>query len=340
MRLLASLALVAAAATGDAKKEAWFAFRAGEQGDKEAIPRLVASLKNEPDARPWILDALIRLEAEVPAEGVAEFSKQFREQTLVLLARDPKENEEHLASIAEGANQGTLYLHWVTACNLLAAQKSKRLAAPLLRDLELNVEILVRDPDQSEGRPRVSCTSTFNRLFGAADRQWPPAPWYEFTDQQGGGAVPFACGRKTVFFVRRIAEPEADGSTVRDEPQALVEALRSLQTPYVEMDRRHGDRVAYLEDLLGIEPGKLGLEAEALDEITWRGVENYRSDTAAVRGRIDKTYGDVLTSLAVRRLLDSQDVPAAPRVTIEVIDRRKDKSVALPALEGVTAKPD
>jgi HEAT repeat protein len=79
VRRLALFALAAAAAAGDAKEEAWFAFRAGEQGEKEAVPKLVEALKDgDPRARRWVLDALTRLEGEVPAEGVRGSSRTSR----------------------------------------------------------------------------------------------------------------------------------------------------------------------------------------------------------------------------------------------------------------------
>lgn len=329
MRLLALLALAAAAAAGDAKEEAWFAFRAGAQGDKTAVPRLVEALGKEPAAHRWILDALIRLEAEVPAEGVAPLFEQFPEETLILLARDPKGNEEHLAAVAEASLGDGRYVHWIAACNLLAAQKSKRLAGPLLRDLQLWLEIRVTDPGWGGGGGlgrwggggKVS-----SRIGGDRDPQWPPVPAYALLQEQKDGAVPLAPGRRTVFFARHeIQRGERDPGWSR---------------PAVPSSRRQEQRVDYLADLLGVEPKELGFRARDARTVVWRGAEGYPADVAAVRESVEGAFSDAVRKLVERKLLDPQEAPKAPRLKVGVRDSRTDKSVPLPPLEGVVAIPE
>jgi hypothetical protein len=324
MRALVLLAFAAAAA-GDAREEAWFAFRAAELGNKEAVPRLVEALGKEPGARRWILDALIRLEGEVPAEGVEGLFEEFPAETLILLSRDPEKNEQRLAAIAEMATKNRHYLHWVAACNLLVARKSKSLAAPLLRDLELRLDVRVTDPDVRVGKGN-SRMRFAGLVRGSCDPQCPPTPRYALTLEQGKGAVPVALGRRTVFFVRSLPQPDEHGF-VGSDPRSIS-------------GMRDEVRLEYLAELLGVEPSNLGLIADGLVSVPWRGVEAYAGEIAAARARVEAAHRDLVAKLVERKLLNPRDAPRAPQVKVTVTDQRTDKSVALPALEGVEMKSD
>jgi hypothetical protein len=186
----------------------------------------------------------------------------------------------------------------------------------------VRLKIWVVDPNHMGGRGGRSRGPFVKTDHGATDPQWPPVPVYELTDLQGGGAVPLASGRPTVFRVRRVVQPGEHRGSTRLAGRA----------------RRNEQRVFYLADLLGVERWKLGFSGDDLRTVTRRGPQTYPGDVAAARERVEAAYRDVVAKLVERELLDPQKAPQAPRLKVEVVDRRSDKSVALPPLEGVETR--
>jgi hypothetical protein len=142
--------VLAALRSEDPKDAAWGAHLAGREGLRDAVPLLLDLLRPRPErtAEEWgftdraVLDALIRLEAKVPAGLLGDRLPGHRRGTslaLILVARQPVENRAlllHLFDRWTSKKKEDLYIGGLLVGNLLAAQRAPGFARRLLEEIE------------------------------------------------------------------------------------------------------------------------------------------------------------------------------------------------------------
>jgi len=286
--------------------EAWEAFRAGEQGRAEAIPALRKMLRS-PDQRVSraALDSLVRLQAEVPWNELQPLWTRHRAPVLILLARHPEKHGATLVSLLDDMRQ----LQWQAACNVLAPRKTAGLALHLLKTLELRLDLVVVTPGTLAG-VGLGGGSIAGRACGrmVVPEGWPPVARYDLTTREARGAVPFARGASTVFYVRKVYGPGTHGIGTRTE--------HSDRNPL---------RLAYLEQLLGRDTGlKLATRAS----IDFTDGDTYVRDALKARDDLARDFD----KLAAALLKPAKAEPLKARIKIQVHDLRHQKKPALPTL--------
>jgi hypothetical protein len=311
------------------RERAWGAYLSGSYGAKEHAPLLVGLLEDQAlAAGGWeesvvlqaALDALIRLDAEVPAEVLRALPQQFADEVLILLARSPEKNQDALleifAGLDDGAHSGG---RWLTAGNLLAVSKARGFAARLLGGLKVEAFVTVLDGDISHGSGSgyggggCGCGAAFQQNTG-----FPPVGYYGLTGDGSRGAVVVAPGRRPAFYLRSLNQGGRSCYLV-PPPADIV-------------------RVEYLAALLDTTEGALGFDARPSFTVVCKETRQCRRELAGVRGRIGQSYAAVVGSLVGKGLLDGvADAPASPPMTFTLYDERSRKTFPLPdKLKGVT----
>ena len=312
------------------RERAWGAHMAGRHGLKSLAPELVRLLSDptlgdgpeEWHVRQAALDALIRLDAEVPAEALRALPQAFADEVLILLARSPGESQaallEMFAGQEEGGGGGVL---WLAAGNLLAAAKARGFAARLLGGLKVEAAVTVLDPgDDSHGigggygYGSGGCGAGFD----PPPAGFPPVGYYSLTAEEQRGAVVVAPGRRSVFYLRAAGRGGCGHFSVQYDGDVA--------------------RVEYLAGLLDTSEAELDLDARPSFTVVCRDAGQCRRELAGVRGRVRQSYGALVARLLEKGLLDGAgDAPASPPMTFTLYDERRRKDFPLPdTLKGVT----
>jgi hypothetical protein len=302
--------------------QAWGAYLAGERCDGAAIPalrrllaaRLADESRHDRVVRRTVLDALIRLEADVPWEELEVLPRSHGTEVLVLLARRPRANR---AALLELFDRPLSQRQWLAVGNLLAAQRAPGFAARLLERLETVLRITVVEPEQ------CSVGGGSRRILGGSgdavlrvEEGWPPVARYFLLERCRPGARPLAPGRRPIWVIRVEA---------KQGPRGFGDQHRRYD--------RHVLRLEYLAQLLGREPDRAGLERETSTRIVWEDPRDFVREALTARGDIVARHRRVVRELLNGGLLTAEEASALePRIVLRVEDRRELKVPALPSL--------
>lgn len=310
----------------DNRERAWGAFLIGAHGSKQHAPLLVGLLENpglaadgweEGVVRQAVLDALIRLDAEVPAERLLPLYESSPDEVIILLARAPKQHARELLGLFQ---EEAADARWAAVGNLLTEARAKGFAARLLAGLRHTASVYVYDREEERGYNGggghgvgAGCGAILNVPEG-----FPPVGYYSLSTTEARGAVVFAPGRHTVFYVRR---PAPDG-------------CRGRSDGWVERDDR---RVEYLAEMLGTTEEELGLEPRSFHEVICKNERQCGRALAALRDGIAGVHARAVERLLAAELLDPEEAARLkPDIAFKINDSRDGRSFPLPSkLEGV-----
>ena len=308
------------------RERAWGAYLAGAHGLKEQAP-LISGLLEEPDAaaggweqsvvRQAALDALIRLDAEVPAASLLPHYQSSPDEVIILLARSPQVTWQALLSIFA---EEMPTRHWLAVGNLLAGARAPGFAARLLEGLKVEAAVYVfsREGDHDVGGGRNGGCGCGCGSGGGDDGGFPPVGYYHLTGEAERGAAVVAAGRHNVYYVRTRSD-----SFCGDCP-----------TPYA----RDLLRVEYVADLLRTTEDELKLEARPFREVVCKEARQCRRALADVRDGVARAHSSAVTRLLAEGLLDAAEAAelSVPDLTLTLTDYRDPKTFPLPdKLRGV-----
>lgn len=313
------------------RERAWGAYLAGAQGLAGHAPSLVGLLEDprlaaggweEGIVRQAALDALIRLDAKVPAEVLRALPRDFLDEVIILLANSPEENQSALLEIFQGLDDsGRAGGRGRAAANLLAGTKARGFAATLLGALKVEAGVVVLDGDISHGigtAPGYGSGGCGCGAFYEPNGDFPPVGYYGLTTEASRGAVVVAQGKRPVFYLRFIS-PDRYGC---DRPPPPAD----------------GVRVEYLAALLDTTEGELGFDPRPSFTVICADARQCRRELAGVRAQVAQSYAAVVARLVEKGLLDGVgDAPASPPMTFTLYDERRRRTFPLPdRLKGVT----
>ena len=303
----------------DAKSVAWGGYLAGEQRRGDLVPRLIEALASPrlqqsgiewSAARNAVLDALIQLKADPPADVLVRYYPHHREQVLILLS-EPRPGRDDVLLTLLKTESG---IPWYAMAGLLLEVKAGGLAAELVRGLQLTLDVTVVDGPPREG-PR-----TFSGAGPAiGDGGLYPAPGfpsiatYSLWDSPVRGAIVLAQGPQPIYYTREASPPDS----IPSGPSSL-----GIEGP----DARN--RLKYFEELV-----EHWLPVEAVEEITlkWTTAERLRTQVASHRARIVRQYREMLQLAQKANLLSLEEAKGlAPTIEVRLEDLRRNKSTRLP----------
>ena len=199
--------------SNDAKDIAWGAFTAWQYHVVAAVPLLTAVLgRNVSDddvaqraMELAIFDALVELDAHVPADALRPFVERWPVPTAILLSNASGDRDAVLLPFVS-STEGPL---WQAIANLLLVTKPSGFAWRLLTGLRLNIVVHVTsDPRRGYG----GGGGPYSEHSGAASsvQGFPPLTEYQFAPARPGATV-LSMGPQNVYYERRVMSP----STIR-----------------------------------------------------------------------------------------------------------------------------
>jgi len=305
------------------RERAWGAYLAGANGLKGQSAALVELLADpnlgcgweESLVRQAALDALIRLDAEVPSEKLLPLYQSSPDEVVILLARSPEQNRQALLPLFVADAPSA---RWLAVGNLLAETHAPGFAARLLQELKIEASLYVyereggHDYGGGDGVGGCGCGGGVSR-----EEDFPPVSYYQLTETPSRGATVIAPGRHVVYYTRGPSANCGGSSTYDSERDRL--------------------RVEYLTSLLNTTEEDLRLDARPFREIVCRDARECRRAVAAVRDEIEQSHAALLRRLLEENLLDASEASGLkPDITLDINDSRDANSFPLPdKLRGV-----
>jgi hypothetical protein len=196
-------------ASGEARDVAWAAYEIGVQKRFEMVPKLVRLVDSfeggtmadkdriSPEAAVMegVADALIRLEAKLPADVVMHLYPRFPAQTIILLSR-ASDNSGPLMEIFRKTESRDL---WLAAGNLLTAHPPPGFVRTLLGGAVTTFSFHVVWTAPEEGATVGGCAGDFMMMPDENFREWPKARMYRLIHGERAGNV-FAPGIHPIGF--------------------------------------------------------------------------------------------------------------------------------------------
>lgn len=297
------------------------AWVAAEASARELVPDVVAALRRTLDApredeTPFVqlalLDALIRLEAQLPTEDLAALARvqNVRAQTLVLASRDAKRHAAALEALHADVDD----LERMATDYLLAAAAPARAVALLLPEVKVRIEVSVVDPGDFESESSsFGLTSSCGSI--TVPEGFPPTVLYELRLGTAKDATLVADGPQPIAYRRTVRTERTfgGGSTVAPFDRS-GHALRLLR---------------YLA--IRVAPQSL-LSASSESTHEWQGPAAYLEELAKLQEPHQQAWRALVSALVQGKWLTAQQVPAQAPIRVVVMDRRADQSIPLPTL--------
>ena len=314
----------------DARTEAWGAYLALRDRRLDLVPDLSAlvesyspgaaislSAQDQHDAVMAVLDALIQLQAAVPAHDVVKIYSDFPVQALLLAPRAASQNEidSFLMNLfqTETPNQDT----WQAAGNMLVDAHAPGFGVLVFKSMTVRATVMVVGPEgrsRSRGGVLGDCPSG---LPDSPKRGWPEIGRYDFPRFPLGARSPEAAllapGIDPVYFLRTV--------DAMYTPTTRTCRLSSLP----DLVREH-----YLATILNRPMNDPPLKHEFTTVIQWSGEDEYRRAIVTLIEREQKIFEDIALKLAPR---GGMVVSERPKFIVEIWDQRTEKT-PLPQIHG------
>jgi hypothetical protein len=324
---------------GDPRLVAWGAHEAAAARDRHLVPELLVlagnwrsfatrdsdgyrirssqEQKDQRDAMAAVIDALIQLHADVPAESLRVLAPNFGNEVAVLLGRMPSAEAEPLALDFYHVVKPSP-LQYVSAA-LLALSPPSGFAADMLSNINVRAKIFVVSPEMGGMQ-----MNTAGDCFVEADpprKDCPSTRQYVLTNQKREGAQLVVGGIDPVYATTELS------TTYSGEQGGSGFGVDLVP------DRR----LRLIAEMLGVEPAAIGWDAAPQINIAFQSPEQYEDVVRSfVRGEQQK-YRATVTALVERGVITPSEADGAeilPRLYLQVNDMRKEAS-PLPELANL-----
>jgi hypothetical protein len=296
--------------SADPREQAWGAWLAGAHRMRELQPQLevavargLAGAEHDSASLDFPLDALIQIDAALPADLLGQIAERRPVEALILLSHADESADPVLLSLLD-REQG---VRWLAIANLLLVRTPAGFAAGLLRGIRLDATVTVSDEGNALSGSGAGGGIGCGMLVMAPGM--PPWPSYTLERHAGPGAVVLATGPTPIYYERRVSSAGRGPSTsdhFYDGPSG-------------------GDRLDYIAALVGL-GSSLPLSGDEHRSIKWRGEAALADEIAAFRQDIDSRYALLLEMLVSGALLTRDEAAALPLdVTINVNDLRDNR---------------
>ena len=298
-----------------------------ESDGQRLLQRLTAVEMDRRDAMAAVLDGVIQMKGEMPAEVVERFAGDFPAQAVVLLARMPA--RDRTAVLLRMFREGSPELRRAAA-SMLALSPPAGFAGELLRGTTVRVKVWVSLPgDERMGSGSSSCCGA-----GAGERTaegWPEVGQYRLEDAPE--TVGAAAGQAVIPGVRPIAAVRSMGRHFE---------VRSSGCGFWLSD---SVRVDLLAEMLQRKPSAMALKAIAEENLVVANEGEYRRQLAAVVAERERQFGEVTRALAARGFLSEEELEDAgmrPGLLLLLVDGRSRREFAVGEvkMEGVRWEKD
>jgi hypothetical protein len=197
-------------ASGEPREIAWAAYSIGVHKHFDMVPKLVELVRSfentatadnsritpESASIEAVADALIRLEAMLPADVVMNLYPRFPAQTIILLSR-ASDNSDPLMEIFQKTKSRDL---WLAAGNLLAVHPPSGFVRTLLGGAitTFSFRVVWTEPERGDG-VGMGCAADSGMVADENFRDWPRVRLYRIVHSENARNV-FAPGIRPVGF--------------------------------------------------------------------------------------------------------------------------------------------
>jgi hypothetical protein len=259
------------------------------------------------------MDALIQMEEDVPIKTLLMLPTDMQEHIVIIAARNAKKYREVLLYLV--GNRRTWKSCWVAACNVLLRNKEKCFASCILRGMEIESRIVVRDEDGKESKEGYNgIVDMFDGRFTVPEG-FPPIGMYVLVQGKRMGAKAFAPGDYCVSYERIVVKPGKG-------------RMFGGEDGYPEKNEL---RLYYLEKLLG--RGKLLLKHVEESVVFWKSEKVFRCEVENAKEKIKRKVNELIKQLVKQEIItDSESEKVRVKIKTSICDRRNDKKEKLPRL--------
>jgi hypothetical protein len=315
-------------ATGEPRDMAWAAYAIGVQRHFDMVPKLVQLVSSfeggasaddrriSPEAAVMeaVADALIRLEAKLPADVVMHLYPRFPAQTIILLSR-ASDNSGPLMEIFQKTKSRDL---WLAAGNLLAVHPPPGFVRTLLSGAVTTFSFRVVWTDPEEGGGVGGCEGDSVMMPDENFRDWPKVRMYQITHGEYARNV-FAPGIHPIGFSwwettdYRDAWDDGDCS---------------------EWTSRYW-RTGLIAQLLGKNMSDLPLQPEVDEVVVFTSAAAFEERVRSAIGQKSRAFGELAGAFVQRGDLTPEDSAALHlQCRVEVVDERPLPRADLPEVAG------
>jgi hypothetical protein len=305
----------------DPRLVSWGAYLVAKDSRRELIPDLIEQmdlsridpaaagpdryLKGRTAALAAVLDALIRLEAQVPPDRLMKLhGPDFVAQKLILLARSPG-NTAALQEILESSM--VITVEFVVAADLLAAHPPPGFTNSIIERFQPNATIHVTDGKTSGNRGPGGCGCAGD--FGPpspVDQSWPKIRSYGLSLE--GGTL-FAPGVHAGYYW-----------TVEEGQSPPSLANRACIAPCHEKEMLQG----LLASLAQMTPKEFPLHHDANVEIRYQSPASYRTQLRAILKGLDSDFERVVSAYLRQGFLTPAEAEPL-KLQVWIVDERQGK---------------
>jgi hypothetical protein len=298
---------------------AWGAYRAGTYHLVATIPLLQRVLESPPlSTDPLVrrelvnvlLDALLQLNAALPAPLIDRFVADHPVQALALMA-SASGREPVLLDRLKTAQD----MPWLAIANILLQDESQGLAVHLLGTLRLRLRITVTDDSDAIVGGGAGGMAGGDGI-GQSPVGFPPHAEYRFEIGARPGFVVLATGPRPVYYSRQVTTDWQYGTS-----------SVHLGGPNDRV------RVDYLNAMIGRAMPGSGLQAETSENHRWTTAAALLQAVDDLRAAIVRKYDFFVSELVRFNRLSAAVAPTLPpHIDAQLVDERRDKSVPLPVV--------
>jgi len=322
------------------REVAWSAYAIARDNRSEMVPSLAAligsyhigsipggsipesgSMPPEAAAIEAVADALIRLQATLPADTIMRLYPQFPAQTIILLSR-ASDNTAALLQIFQTTRWRDL---WLAAGNLLALHPPPEFVRSLLSGVVATFSFRVVAPSDQIGYADggSGCAGDFGMNHDPAFADWPKARMYRL-DTNGRSRNIFAPGIHPVGFSTWETTDYRDSWGDGDCSPA----------------RSSDWRTGLLAQLQGKKMNEFPLKPETSETIRYSSAALFENSVQATIEKQTSAFREVVASFVQSGLLSFGDESALQlKCRVEVQDARPGPREALPPVDGKWCTP-
>jgi hypothetical protein len=331
MRLLCCTFLIALsfAAAQTPRDTAWSAYNAAKQNRRDLIPNLAAlveayspvtlesrTVTPETAAIEAVADALIQLQARLPAETVMHLYPQLPAQTIILLAR-ATDNTAALLQMFQVTQERDL---WLAAANLLALHPTPEFVRSLLDDVIGRLDFHVVLPASlAVGEGGGGCAGDYFMVADGSFSDWPKARMYRLNTSHPSNNI-FAPGIHPVGFSYWETTDYRNG--------AWTDGDCTPETSFAW-------RIGVLAQLQRKTLTEFALKAEVFETIAYTSDQQFLASVKAAVDNQSRNFAEVTESFVESGELTVQDSTELHlHCRIQIHDDRPAPHSALPEVEG------
>src|SRR5580658_5703162 len=275
--------------------------------DGSQWPRLSAQQEDERDAMTAVLDALIQLNAAVPAATLRNLAPDFQNAVAVMLAGMPIEESGPLSlEFYRTPTKANSTLQYVSAA-LLALHPRSGFAGKLLGDIKVRAAVVVILP----GGPSEGFGSAGD-CFGSSKPQhdgWPESGQYRLSGEMSDGASLLVAGAQPIY-VSRVESSRYLGDT--------CDRLGGLYLGAEQ--RRH-----FIAEMLCVASEAIAWKTDPRRDIEFESFQQFHGELLAFIDEQQQMYRATAKALVARGLLDPSEVSQSlPQMEVDLSDARWD----------------